>query len=274
MMLKYYDRNNHRLVFLGQKSDSDYWNAHWLLHSNDDIVLNVKKNTESKFIIEHTRRYLSNGSAILEGGCGWGQNVYTLHQNGFKAYGVDYTYDNILKINSVLPELMITHGDIRQLDFDDGSFHGYWSWGVIEHYMDGYDSIRTEMFRVIQNHGYLFLTVPTMSLLREIKAYLGLYSELHDTELKQEDFYQYAFSHNSVIDNFTNNGFILVKQLNFSGIKGLKDEIKIIQSPMQKIFISKKQLFTVRLLRKCIDTAVRRWAGHMTLFVFRKETKT
>ena len=84
------------------------------------------------------------------------------------------THDNILKINSVLPELMITHGDIRQLDFDDGSFHGYWSWGVIEHYMDGYDSIRTEMFRVIQNHGYLFLTVPTMSLLRETKASMRL----------------------------------------------------------------------------------------------------
>ena len=110
--------------------------------------------------------------------------------------------------------------------------------------------------------------------MRETKAYLGLYNELHDIELKQEDFFQYALSHNSVINNFTNNGFILVKQVNFAGIKGLKDEIKIIQSPMQKIFISNRQLFTVRLLRKCIDIFVRRWAGHMTLFVFRKETKT
>ena len=109
--------------------------------------------------------------------------------------------------------------------------------------------------------------------MRETKAYLGLYNELHDIELKREDFFQYALSHNSVINNFTNNGFILVKQVNFAGIKGLKDEIKIIQSPMQKIFIDKKQLFTVRLLRKCVDTAVRRWAGHMTLFVFRKEAK-
>jgi len=42
---------------------------------------------------------------------------------------------------------------------------------------------------------------------------------------------------------------------------------------MQKIFVDKGKLYTVRFLRKCIETAVRRWAGHMTLFIFRKETR-
>ena len=45
---------------------------------------------------------------------------------------------------------------------------------TIEHFIDGYDAILSEMYRVIKEGGYLFLTVPSMSIIRKVKAALGM----------------------------------------------------------------------------------------------------
>ncbi|GAI52286.1 unnamed protein product, partial [marine sediment metagenome] len=109
----------------------------------------------NRFIIGHTKKYLSPGAKVLEGGCGRGNKVYALYQHGYDAYGVDYAEETVKKVNQYAPELKITVDDIRNLNFEDGFFDGYWSLGVIEHFYDGYDAMLREMHRVL-SEGAIF----------------------------------------------------------------------------------------------------------------------
>ena len=170
-MKKYFDRENRRLVFEKEnlrKADSKLWDSHWSDYSGEDFAKDVKR--KDRFVLYYTSKYLPRGSKVLEGGCGIGDKVFSLHNYGFDAYGVDYATNTVSKVNQAVPELKITTGDVRKLDFDDHFFDGYWSLGVIEHFVDGYDAILSEMNRVIKEGGYLFLTVPSMSIIRKIHA--------------------------------------------------------------------------------------------------------
>ena len=60
-----------------------------------------------------------------------------LEKSGFSTTGVDFA-EKTVKINALYPSLDIRLVDIRNMDFDDGFFDGYWSFGVIEHFYDGY----------------------------------------------------------------------------------------------------------------------------------------
>ncbi len=265
-MQKYYDPENRCLVFMNKKADSDFWDSHWSFYSRDDFAEDIK--IKNRFVLYHTSKCLPKGSTILEGGCGKGQNVYTLHSNGYNVYGVDFAADTVSKVNQAVPELKVSTGDVRKLEFGDQFFDGYWSLGVIEHFIDGYDAILSEMYRVIKKGGYLFLTVPSMSILRKAKAALGMYAGLEDIELTKDNFYQYAFSHQSIINSFTDSGFEFIAHKRADGVKGLMDEIKIIHRPLQKCYDSK--LFLVKVVKKSIDLAFRKLTNHISFFIFKK----
>jgi ubiquinone/menaquinone biosynthesis C-methylase UbiE len=268
-MQKYYDPINRRLVFIKQsrrKADEKFWDSHWSHYSDKDFAKDVKK--KNRFVLYYTNKYLPKGLKVLEGGCGKGGKVYSLHNNGYDAYGVDYATNTVSKVNQAVPELKITTGDVRKLDFDDHFFDGYWSLGVIEHFVDGYDAILSEMNRVIKEGGYLFLTVPSMSIIRKLKAALGMYTHLENIELIRDGFYQFAFSDGNIINDFTENGFDLIAHKPRSGLKGLKDEVKILQYPLQRLYDSK--LFIAKLTKKSIDIAVRKIANHMSFFIFQR----
>ena len=268
-MQKYYDRENRRLVFENQsrgKADEKFWDSHWSHYSDEDFTKDVK--IIDRFVLYYTSKYLPKGLKVLEGGCGKGQNVYTLQNNGYDAYGVDYAINTVSKVNQAVPELKITTGDVRKLDFDDHFFDGYWSLGVIEHFVDGYDAILSEMNRVIKEGGYLFLTVPSMSIIRKLKAALGMYTHLENIELIRDGFYQFAFSDGNIINDFTENGFDLIAHKPRSGLKGLKDEVKILQYPLQRLYDSKS--FVAKLGKIPIDIAFRKIANHMSFFIFKR----
>ena len=268
-MQKYYDRENRRLVFENQsrgKADEKFWDSHWSHYSDEDFTKDVK--IIDRFVLYYTSKYLPKGLKVLEGGCGKGQNVYTLQNNGYDAYGVDYAINTVSKVNQAVPELKITTGDVRKLDFDDHFFDGYWSLGVIEHFVDGYDAILSEMNRVIKEGGYLFLTVPSMSIIRKLKAALGMYTHLENIELIRDGFYQFAFSDGNIINDFTENGFDLIAHKPTSGLKGLKDEVKILQYPLQRLYDSKS--FVAKLGKIPIDIAFRKIANHMSFFIFKR----
>ena len=268
-MQKYYDRENRRLVFENQsrgKADEKFWDSHWSHYSDEDFTKDVK--IIDRFVLYYTSKYLPKGLKVLEGGCGKGGKVYSLHNNGYDAYGVDYATNTVSKVNQAIPELKITTGDVRKLDFDDHFFDGYWSLGVIEHFVDGYDAILSEMNRVIKEGGYLFLTVPSMSIIRKLKAALGMYTHLENIELIRDGFYQFAFSDGNIINDFTENGFDLIAHKPTSGLKGLKDEVKILQYPLQRLYDSKS--FVAKLGKIPIDIAFRKIANHMSFFIFKR----
>ena len=262
--MKYYDKDNKRLVYTGSPADERYWNQHW---NSNNFKKAIQRNFDP-FVTGHTKKYIKKGGRILEGGCGIGQNVYLLNKHGYDVVGIDYAQKTVDKINTYAPELNVRFGDVRSLVFEDDFFDGYWSFGVIEHFYNGYDNIMLEMHRVLKQKGVLLMTVPTMSLLRKLKVKKGLYPQWIEESSQIEQFYQFSLDSTSIIEKFECNGFELIIAKPISGFKGLKDEVSYLRKPMQFLFDSQFLLF--RVVKKIVDKLTQRFSGHMTLFIFRK----
>ncbi len=263
-MKQYYDPEHGRLVYIEAQANATHWDHHW---DGDDFekLVQVRNNP---LVVGNTQMYLPAGAKILEGGCGRGDKVFALKSHGFDAYGVDYAESTVDKINAVVPELKVSLGDVRKLDFEDATFDGYWSLGVIEHFYDGYDDIAKEAHRVLKKGGYLFLTVPTMSHLRKLKAHLKRYPVYRHSEELQAHFYQYALASEGVIQRFRSLGFVLVDHQAIDGVKGLKDEIHFLRPFLQWCYDSNSPIH--RVLRKLTNLLVGRFSNHMAFFVFKK----
>lgn len=171
------------------------------------------------------------------------------------------------RTKELFPYLDIRVGDVRDLQFPDDYFLGYWSLGVIEHFQEGHHDILKEMKRVLVNRGYLFLNFPYMSCLRKLKAKLGLYKQF--TGGGVESFYQYVLDGDTVIREFESNGFKLIGKKPYSGIKGFKDEVSLFKPLLQKLHDYKGQSFWTNGFRFVLDNLLASFAGHMTLLVLR-----
>lgn len=263
-MNKCYDSENNRLIFMGNKADSQYWDTLW--SANDFPKCTKKKH--NPFIVNNTRKYLAKGSKILEGGCGKADKVYALKHAGYDAYGIDFAKDTVERINRAVPELKVRFGDIRAIEFPDGYFDGYWSIGVIEHFFEGYEDIAGEMHRVLRKGGYLFMTVPAMSILRKAKAFFKLYHEFDNPDDIQDRFYQFALSPEGVVEQFSSIGFELVKIRGRDGVKGLRDEIGMLRRPLQWCWEGKSVY--AKAMKAAIQATSSPFAGHMAFFIFKK----
>lgn len=264
-MLRFYDRNNNRLVYLAKAASSEFWDEQW-------AALKVTKNFENKsnpLITGITRKYLPRGSRVLEGGCGRGEYVYLLEKSGFPTIGVDFAEKTVKKINALYPSLDIRFADIRNMDFDDGFFDGYWSFGVIEHFYDGYEDVVTEMFRVLRPQGFLFMIVPTMSPLRKYLSKKGKYPLWEHENQDVDNFYQYALDANNIATDFEDAGFKLLEMRPYGGLKGFKDEMNVLKPVLQPIFDN--QNIFVKAIKILLDFALQPFAAHTTLFVFQKD---
>lgn len=261
--MKFYDKKNKRLVELSQKADRNFWDAHW---RSGNLEKEIKK--YNSFIVDKTRKYLPEGSRILEGGCGQGSNVYSLQRSNYNVYGIDYAEKTVEKINESAPELNVSLGNVKNLEFENNFFDGYWSLGVIEHFYEGFADIISEMHRTLRPGGFLFLTVPTISLLRRLKILLNLYPEWRNENFDQGCFYQFIFWDKKLIEEIQNAGFQLIEIQKLGGMKGLKDECSPFKPILQYIYDSKFPLFKAASL--AIDKLSSFFASHMTLFVFKK----
>lgn len=259
-MKKYYDSENKRLVYIGRRADSEMWNDRWD-HESLNKLYSPKKSSRTRMTIQNiTKKYLGPGSRILEGGCGLADKVYMLKQAGFSVTGVDYAKRSIRRAHAFKPELDLGCGDLRHLPFKKDSFEGYWSFGVIEHFYDGYKDIMTEMYRVIKPGGFLFLTVPVMSKLRKIKAAIGIYPHISSRQIDLSKFYQFAYDPEEVMSNMKTYSFNILEYQRLNVYKGFFDEIH------GTILLLK---FLRRYLDKLIWPVLNKFSSHMVLFVFK-----
>ncbi|NOZ35172.1 MAG: class I SAM-dependent methyltransferase [Chlorobi bacterium] len=266
-MKRYYDQKNKRLVYVGEASNPTYWDKHW--DKNTIEKLYPKKISQFDYVVNTTKKYLPKNSVIFEGGCGTGQQVFKLQNAGYKVTGIDYAEKTVKTVKKAKPELDIRLGNVRKLDFPDNYFNAYWSFGVIEHFYGGYDEILNEMFRILNPSGYLFITFPHMSCLRKIKARKGKYPVWKNSEQEIEKFYQFALDEKKVISNLRNIGFQLIRKQHLSGIKGLKDEVKFLKKPLQKIYDSRT--FFGLAVSKIISVLFAPFASHSILLILRKK---
>ena len=263
-MERYFDRENIRLIYSGENATRCYWDNLWTKEIRKQNI----ENTINPFVVRNTKKYLSKGSLLLEGGCGRGQYVYLLNKAGFETYGVDFAEKTVKWANTNFPELNISVGDVRNLSFPDNVFDGYWSFGVIEHFFNGYHEIALEMFRVLRPGGYLFMTVPTMSPLRKFLAKSGKYREWKGDIKIQEKFYQFALNSDSVIQEFQDTGFKKIAVKPYGGLKGFKDEVKIFRPLFQYIFDS--SYVPIKAIKKILDFCFEQFAAHMSFYIFQK----
>ena len=219
--LKYYDKTNDRLVFVEQQATHGFWEKRWSRFDLKNVILAAARN---RFVSHVTGRYLPKGSAVLEGGCGIGQYVYCLKENGYEGVGIDFARETLHKAKNAVPRLRLVVGDVKNLPFPDNAFDGYWSMGVIEHFYNGYEDVAMEMKRVLKKGGYLFLTFPSLSKLRRRKIDLQRYADWTPTREKVAGFYQYALSSQEVWRIFSRLGFDSVYRRPICGLIGLQEE--------------------------------------------------
>lgn len=269
-MRVYFDRGNNRLVYLGEKSTPDFWDEHW--HS-ENYRASIERGRNSRLILNTLRKYIPDKKGrILEGGCGRGQVVYCMHAHGYESIGIDWAEKTIAKTKEVLPELDVRVGDLTSLPFPDNYFVGYWSLGVIEHFWEGYQTILTEMQRVLVQRGYLFLSFPYLSPLRKIKAKLNLYPEIEKlTGRQRERFYQFALDEQTAINDFTAAGFKLLRKKPIDGLKGFKDEVTFLKPILQRLYNYKGSNLLIRGLSYGLGKVLATFAGHQIFIVFQKE---
>lgn len=265
----YYDKAQNRLVYFRQDIDG-FWDKRW---TKSNIPAIYKSLSKYNLVVRITQKYLHpEDGPILEGGCGIGQFVYSLQSEGYKTIGVDTAQNTIKKIEKTNPELDVRVMDVEKLDFPDNYFAGYWSMGVIEHFYEGYDKVLDEMWRVVKKGGYIFVTVPTMCLLRRIKVFLNLYTDVID--FPKSDFYQFVLPREMIIRDFRNKGLKLIEKRNKGGIKGLGDEIKILKKPLSYISSIRHRNTLLKSAVKALDMILSPAAGHSCLFVFKKSIKS
>lgn len=270
-MKRFYSKEFNRLVYLGHKADKEFWDNQWKKEIKekenfDDIF------KDHSFVSDYTKKYLSSGSKVLEGGCGRGNHVYSLDKNGFQVIGLDSAQDTVSYLQERFPKLDFRLGDITNLDLESNSIDGYWSLGVIEHFYDGYQDSLEEMRRVLKEDGYLFLTMPAMNPLRKLKAFFNLYPSFKEDEMSKNFFYQYCLDPSIIVEDFSSQGFSLVKRFYTAGFKGIKDESPVFfRQFLQKIYDS-KNIFS-KIIKYSVEKITSRFFGHTCLYIFKKDSE-
>jgi len=98
---------------------------------------------------------------LLDIGCGYGFFLKMADEKGWKAVGVDLDPNGIayakehLQVNALL-------GDIRNINFPDGSFDLVTLWNVVDFVPDPLDFI-SEIHRVLKEDGYVFIRTPNVT---------------------------------------------------------------------------------------------------------------
>ena len=135
------------------------------------------------------RKTFGQGSQLLHAGCGGGKVDQGLHAS-LRICALDISADALRLYQQSNPAaLAVRHGDILALPYADGSFDGYYSLGVIEHFTD--DRIQlllNEAFRVVRPHGRVVLFWPharatSVHVLGLVHRLLGGGTRLHPAEV-------------------------------------------------------------------------------------------
>lgn len=267
-MTTYFDKPNSRLVFIKQKASASYWDQHW---QADDLKTKIEQAASNKYYTAVTRRFLQPkpSTRILDGGCGHGSVVLSLTRAGYDAHGVDYARQTITAASNLYPDLKLSYGDVAALDAPDKSFHGYWSLGVIEHYYEGYNAIIKEMHRVLKPNGFLFITFPHLSLLRHLKTKVNAYPPWLENNQLRHSFYQFALNYQHVTNDLSRLGFTLRYHRPIDGLKGLKDEVAWLKTPIKSLTGSPH--YISRKISTAISELASPVSGHVMLQVLQKQ---
>ena len=113
---EFFDSQAQRLIYLKANASSDFWDEHWNEQTKARLLRNLPKH---RFVCSVTRRYLTTGARILEGGLGLGDKVRALQVAGFRSTGVDFAKNTVAGVSEHFPELDVVEGDVMNLEYPD-----------------------------------------------------------------------------------------------------------------------------------------------------------
>lgn len=198
-----------------KQRQEDYWEEQW---SERDVKRQIEGGPKKAWWpdLRLLLRGFNRGSLILEAGCGLGQFVYLLHEDGWRVMGVDVAEQAIRRTKQLYPQLNLSVQDVTRLDLPDASVGMYVSLGVVEHLREGPDAILSEAARVLADDAILFITVPYFNLYRRLREpwwrikHRILRSALWARLFGRAElvFYQYAFSRSEFESILGRHGFV------------------------------------------------------------------
>jgi SAM-dependent methyltransferase len=251
-----------RLVYLDAHATPEFWDARWRAEGKPPPVSSLDP------VVSVTGRYLSRGSRVLEGGCGRANKVKAMADAGFRAVGVDFAQRSVSQAKLDYPGLDIRLGDVRSLDFPGGSFDGYWSIGVIEHFWKGYGEILSEAARVLRPKGFLFLSAPWFSPYRRLKVRRSGYPR-SDFVDEPEKFYQFALSRREVEIQLAAHGFEVLRWRGLASEVSVKEDLSSCRAQVDWLLGSRGSI-AKRLLRRVVVGGLNPYFGHSFLAVARR----
>ncbi len=263
---RYFDAPNNRLVYVDQKATESYWDAHW---SSQNLERFAHHPPRHRWLVGVTKSFLKPGARVLEGGCGLGDKVRSLHLAGFDAVGIDYAEDTVAWTRKTWPDITSMPGDVRKLDFETDSFDGYWSLGVIEHFYDGYEPIMAEMARVVKPGGYVFCTFPAMNHKRRKLAHKDGYPSWDHADPALDNFYQFALDPDTVARSFADHGFDVVRRRGVGTLTGWSEESAMIRGLTGAL--AKMPLGLVSKINVLVDPVLGKTYGHVYLLICRRQ---
>lgn len=157
-------------------------------------------------------RVLPKNEKILEGGCGLGPYLIRLRQLGYDVEGLDYNEAPIKKILAFDPALPVRVGDVNALPYPNGTFGGYLSLGVIEHFTEGPRKAVREARRVLKPGGVFIVAVPRCHLFMQLMTplrFLKSRKSLRKLFNKPEDnhYWEHYFKKEELVSILEGEGF-------------------------------------------------------------------
>lgn len=252
--------------FYKSAQTSEFWETHW---NTSQMDYNLPKDNT---ILTIVRKYVGEG-IIIEAGCGIGQFVKMISEEGKNILGIDFATKTLCGNKSMFSNLQFIAGDVLKLPLKKNSVGTYVSLGVVEHFEEGPEKALQEAHRVLKKQGIIICSVPYHNSFRKI-----IWKFLPPNKEASAPFYQYYFTKKEFRRILENTGFKLIN-IDYYGVrKTLTDLIPRYKKTINEhvpVTNHKHTNFTARkIISKIISTItrtklVKNLTAHMILFVAR-----